>query len=300
MLHTLDNATPYRTPSSITRLVIFLFLSTVLMLLDHNGRYLQVIRSSLSVIVYPVQIVAEIPGDISDSVSGLFEDDEEQSAALEKLEAERPLLLAKLQKLQALEKENDRLRKMLESSAKIADRAVVAELIQVHPDPYTRKIVINRGSKHGVYVGQPVIDNFGIMGQVTSVNLLNSTVTLITDSSHAIPVIVNRDGLRTIVMGTGEQDTVRIPFLSDSVNIEEGDLLVSSGMGDTFPEGYPVATILKISKDPNEAFLNVEAAPMAKLNNNKEVLLIWPGKKPQLIQNNAKDDDQGKGQNVIK
>lgn len=298
MLHTLDNATAYHNPVSITRLVAFIFLSTVLMLLDHNGQYLQVVRSALSVFVYPIQIVAELPSDIVTSISDMFESDEEQAATLAKFEAERPLLLAKLQKLQALEKENLRLRKMLESSSKVADRAVVAELLQVHPDPFTRKIVINRGSKHGVYVGQPVIDTYGIMGQVTRVNLLNSTVTLITDSSHAIPVIVNRNGLRTVVKGTGAQDTVEIPFLSDSVNIEEGDLLVSSGMGDTFPEGYPVATILSINKDPNEAFLKVEAAPMAKLNHNKEVLLIWPGKKLQLFQENSQETTKEEGQDV--
>ncbi len=290
MLHTLDNALPVRKTSSITKLVVFLFLSTTLMLLDHNGQYLQVVRNALSVLVYPVQIVAEIPGDVAESVSGLFESDETQAAALAKLKAERPLLLAKLQKLQALEKENIRLRKMLESSSKVADRAVVAELLQVHPDPFTRKIVINRGSKHGVYIGQPVIDSFGVLGQVTRVNLLNSTVTLITDSSHAIPVMVNRNGLRTIIMGTGAQDTLKIPFLSSSVNIEEGDLLVSSGMGNTFPEGYPVATISKISSDPNEAFLDIEAKPLAKLNNNKEVLLIWPGKQPEPVDEEGQDD----------
>ncbi|MFV1992811.1 MAG: rod shape-determining protein MreC [Acidiferrobacterales bacterium] len=290
MLHTLDNALPVRKTSSITKLVVFLFLSTTLMLLDHNGQYLQVVRNALSVLVYPVQIVAEIPSDVAESVSGLFESDEVQTEALVKLKTERLLLLAKLQKLQALEKENIRLRKMLESSSKVTDRAVVAELLQVHPDPFTRKIVINRGSKHGVYIGQPVIDSFGILGQVTRVNLLNSTVTLITDSSHAIPVMVNRNGLRTIIMGTGAQDTVKIPFLSSSVNVEEGDLLVSSGMGNTFPEGYPVATISKISSDPNEAFLDIEAKPLAKLNNNKEVLLIWPGKQPAPVGEEGQDD----------
>jgi len=290
MLHTLDNALPVRKTSSITKLVVFLFLSTILMLLDHNGQYLQVVRNALSVIVYPVQMVAEIPADVAESISSLFESDETQATALLKLKAERPLLLAKLQKLQALEKENIRLRKMLESSSKVADRAVVAELLQVHPDPFTRKIVINRGSKHGVYIGQPVIDSFGILGQVTRVNLLNSTVTLITDSSHAIPVMVNRNGLRTIIMGTGAQDTVKIPFLSSSVSVEEGDLLVSSGMGNTFPEGYPVATISKISSDPNEPFLDIEAKPLAKLNNNKEVLLIWPGKQPEPAIEEDQDD----------
>ncbi len=290
MLHTLDNALPVRKTSSITKLVVFLFLSTILMLLDHNGQYLQVVRNALSVIVYPVQMVAEIPADVAESISGLFESDETQATALLKLKAERPLLLAKLQKLQALEKENIRLRKMLESSSKVADRAVVAELLQVHPDPFTRKIVINRGSKHGVYIGQPVIDSFGILGQVTRVNLLNSTVTLITDSSHAIPVMVNRNGLRTIIMGTGAQDTVKIPFLSSSVSVEEGDLLVSSGMGNTFPEGYPVATISKISSDPNEPFLDIEAKPLAKLNNNKEVLLIWPGKQPEPVGEEDQND----------
>ncbi len=290
MLHTLDNALPVRKTSSITKLVVFLFLSTALMLLDHNGQYLQVVRNALSVIVYPVQMAAEIPADVAESVSGLFKGNETQAAALVKLKAERPLLLAKLQKLQALEKENIRLRKMLESSSKVTDRAVVAELLQVHPDPFTRKIVINRGSKHGVYIGQPVIDSFGVLGQVTRVNLLNSTVTLITDSSHAIPVMVNRNGLRTIVMGTGAQDTVKIPFLSSSVNVEEGDLLVSSGMGNTFPEGYPVATISKITSDPNEAFLDIEAIPLAKLNYNKEVLLIWPGKQPAPAIEEDQDD----------
>ena len=187
------------------------------------------------------------------------------------------MLLARLQQFDSLEAENIRLRNMLGSAARVADRALAADLKEVSPEPFTRKVVVARGSRDGVYVGQPVIDAHGIMGQVTQVASHVSRVTLITDAGHAIPVLDNRSGLRTLVFGTGDPDSMRVPYLTASEDIKEGDLLVSSGMGGTFPPGYPVAQVLKIANDPNESFLDILVKPAAQLNHGKQVLLIWPG-----------------------
>ncbi|OGI49715.1 MAG: rod shape-determining protein MreC, partial [Candidatus Muproteobacteria bacterium RIFCSPHIGHO2_01_60_12] len=156
-----------------------------------------------------------------------------------------------------------------------------AELVEVSSEPFTRKVVVAKGSQDGVYVGQSVIDAHGVMGQVTQVAGHVSRVTLITDAGHAIPVLNNRSGLRALVFGTGNPDTVKVPYLTANADIKEGDLLVSSGMGGTFPPGYPVARVVKIVNDPNEAFLAITAKPAAQLNHGKQVLLIWRGNVPQ-------------------
>ena len=162
-----------------------------------------------------------------------------------------------------------------------ADKALAAELIEVSSEPFTRKVVIAKGSRDGGYVGQPVIDAHGIMGQVTQVADDFSRVTLITDAGHAIPVLDNRSGLRTIVFGTGDPDILKVPYLTASADIKQGDLLVSSGMGGTFPPGYPVAHVVKIANDPNEPFLTIGVKPAALLNHGKQVLLIWRGNPPR-------------------
>ncbi|HJX17592.1 MAG TPA: rod shape-determining protein MreC, partial [Acidiferrobacterales bacterium] len=145
-------------------------------------------------------------------------------------------------------------------------------------EPYRHAVVIAKGAKDGLYLGQPVIDTYGIRGQVSEVGILQSTAILITDPSHAIPVQVNRNGLRAIAFGTGTADSVSIRYLTASADIKEGDLLVSSGIGGGFPFGYPVAKVKKIVNDPNESFLDISATPLARLSHNKEVLLIWPAK----------------------
>ena len=176
---------------------------------------------------------------------------------------------------------------MLGSAAQVADKALAAELVEVSSEPFTRKIVVAKGSRDGVYVGQSVIDAHGIMGQVTQVASEVSRVTLITDAGHAIPVLDNRSGLRMLVFGTGDPDTLKVPYLTSASDIKEGDLLVSSGMGGTFPPGYPVAQVIKIVNDPNEAFLAISATPAAQLNHGKQVMLIWRGAPPK-SEGNAK------------
>lgn len=266
-----------RRPSSLTRLVFLVALSVFLMVLDHHGQYVPDIRAALSVVIYPIQSAAALPVRASAWVAELFTTERTLREHNERLRTENLAHLARLQKFDALEAENKRLRDLLGSAELVADRAVVAGLVEVSLEPFTRKIVVAKGSRDGVYLSQPVIDAHGIIGQITEVGLLTSKATLITDPGHAIPVIVNRNGLRAIVFGTGAPDRVRIPYMTASADIHEDDLLVSSGMGGHFPPGYPVARVTQIIKDPNEAFLKISAKPTARLNYGKEVLLIWPG-----------------------
>jgi rod shape-determining protein MreC len=268
-------------PSNLTRLILLSALSVALMILDHRGHHLEKIRAGLNVLAYPIQLIAAAPAYVGGGIADFFTTRGTLRQDNEKLLAERRVLNAKVQQFDALEEENARLRRMLGSAAQVADKAIAAELIEVSSEPFTRKIVVAKGSRDGVYVGQSVIDAHGIMGQVTQVASQVSRVTLITDAGHAIPVLDNRSGLRMLVFGTGDPDTLKIPYLTSASDIKEGDLLVSSGMGGTFPPGYPVAQVSRIVNDPNEAFLAIAAKPAAQLNHGKQVMLIWRGAPPK-------------------
>jgi rod shape-determining protein MreC len=266
-----------RAPSVVTRLVLAVGMSAALMIADHKGRHLERIRGTLTVALYPLQALASIPSAIGSGVAEFFTSKHTLEERNTKLREEHALLLGRVQQFQAIEEENNRLRKMLGSATRVAERALAAELIEVSPEPFTRKILIAKGQRDGAYVGQAVIDAHGIMGQITQVTASQSRVTLLTDPGHAIPALVNRNGLRALVFGTGDPDTFKVPYLTAAADIREGDLLISSGMGGTFPAGYPVATVTKIVNDPNESFLEIAARPVAQLNHSKLVLLIWPG-----------------------
>jgi len=268
-------------PSHLTRLILLSALSVALMILDHRGHHLEKIRAGLNVLAYPIQLIAAAPAYVGGGIADFFTTRGTLRQDNEKLLAERQVLNAKVQQFNALEEENARLRRMLGSAAQVADKAIAAELIEVSSEPFTRKIVVAKGSRDGVYVGQSVIDAHGIMGQVTQVASQVSRVTLITDAGHAIPVLDNRSGLRMLVFGTGDPDTLKVPYLTSASDIKEGDLLVSSGMGGTFPPGYPVAQVSRIVNDPNEAFLAITAKPAARLNHGKQVMLIWRGAVPK-------------------
>ena len=267
-----------RVPSNLTRFVLLALLSVSLMLLDARGHHLQKIRAGLTLLFAPIQLVAAIPIRVGGAVIHFIQGDETLRAEAGRLRSEQPILLARLQKYEAIEAENAHLRQLLGTSALVAERAVVAELLEVASEPLRRTVVIAKGAKDGLYLGQPVIDAYGIRGQVSEVGVLQSTAILITDPGHALPVQVNRNGLRAIAFGTGAPDTVSIRYLTASSDIKPGDLLVSSGIGGGFPFGYPVAKVKKIVNDPNESFLDIIATPVAQLSHSREVLLIWPTK----------------------
>jgi rod shape-determining protein MreC len=266
-----------RPPSQLTRLVLAAGISALMMFFDHRGHHLEQIRGALTVLTYPIQVVANVPARAIDAVADLFKSEHTLRDEVESLQDKNTMLLAKLEQFDAIEAENIRLRDMVGAAARVTNKALAAELIAVSTEPFSRNIMISRGTRDGVFISQPVIDAYGIVGQVTHVTENMSRVTLITDPGHAIPVLVNRNGLRALVFGTGAPDTVNVPYLTASADIKEGDVLVSSGMGGTFPAGYPVAKVTKIVNDPDESFLEITAVPMAHLNHSKQVLLIWPG-----------------------
>jgi rod shape-determining protein MreC len=266
-----------RAPSSLARLVFFSAISVLLMIADQRGGYVERLRSGLGVALYPLQYIAAMPVRASGAVVDFIRGDRGLRERYEQLAAAQPLLAARAQKLESLEAENRHLRDLLGSAALVADRALVAELLEVGQEPFTHRITIMRGSRDGVYIGQPVIDANGVIGQVGEVGVGTSRAILITDPSHALPVQVVRNGLRAIVFGTGSPDALSVRYLTGSSDIQTGDVLVSSGIGGGFPGGYPVAQITAIVNNPNESFLDVIARPLAKLGHYKEVLLIWPG-----------------------
>ncbi len=262
----------------IIRFVALVAVSIALIYVDYpDGKYRRQANDILSVVSYPLVAIASMPARTADWISDSFRSEDTTREHLVSLQKEHLKLQARLQQLDSLEAENNQLRKMLTASERVADRAVVAKLVAVNPEPFTRKIVINKGRKHGAYQGQPVIDSHGIIGQITEANLFDSRVTLITDASHAIPVQVLRNGLRTILQGTGASNELNASFLTRSADIRKGDVLISSGLGGRFPANYPVARVERVVADPNEAFLKITTRPLAKLDHGRQVLIIWPG-----------------------
>lgn len=263
-------------PSTGIRLLLFVAASLVLMTVDHRQGHLESVRSVLSVLVYPLQYVVNLPARgshwVSESLAthGMLIDENSR------LREEQLLLNSKLQKFAVLEEENRRLRELLESSMQLRERVLIAELLAVELEPFRRQVVINKGQREGAYDGQPVVDASGVMGQIVHVGPFSSTVLLITDPAHALPVQLNRNGLRAIAVGTGEDNFLLLEHLPTNADIQKGDLVVTSGLGRRFPRGYPVGVISGITLEPGEPFARVEVTPSAKLDQSREVLLLWP------------------------
>ncbi len=256
----------------------FLLLAVVclsLMLLDHRQQHLVRVRQGLSLVVYPVRMLVDLPFRTWQSVSTTFAQRGSLIAENEQLKRDRLNAEFRLQRLAALEMENARLRELLDSTARVGNRALVAEILAVDLDPYRQRFDLNRGLVDGVYVGQALLDAQGVVGQIVSVGAFTSEAVLITDADHAVPVSVNRNGLRTIAVGTGDSNRLRLPYLTNNAKIEEGDLLVSSGLGGVFPPGYPVGRVVEVRMRPDQAFAEVFAEPASALDRDREVLLIW-------------------------
>ncbi|UUW74039.1 rod shape-determining protein MreC [Pseudomonas oryzihabitans] len=250
-------------------------LSVGVMVTDARFDYLKPVRSELALVLSPLYEVAGFPLRAWEGVSDQFSSRTELMAENERLKAEQLLLQRRLQKLAALTEQNVRLRELLNSAALVDDKVLVGELIGVDPNPYTHRIIIDKGAKDGVFVGQPVLDASGLMGQVVEVMPYSARVLLLTDVTHSIPVQVNRNGLRAIAVGTGNPERLELRYVADTADIKEGDLLVSSGLGQRFPAGYPVATVSKVIHDSGQPFAVVRAIPTAKLNRSRYMLLVF-------------------------
>lgn len=288
-------------PSQTTRLVAAVLLSIALLVLDHRFHHLEQLRSTLAFLTYPLHFVADLPFTASRWLQETTSTREQLQGENRELREQNLRLLAELQKYESLQAENMRLRDLLDSSFKIGDRVLVAELSSVDLDPYKQQVIINKGSASGVFPGQPVLDAQAVMGQVISTTPFSSTVLLITDTSHALPVQVLRNGLRTIAVGTGRIDELKLPYLPTNSDIVEGDLLVTSGLGGKFPPGYPVAAVTRIDRSPDEPFSSVQAEPRAHLDRSREVLLVWtvPSALPRNVEPAGQTEDDADGATAV-
>jgi rod shape-determining protein MreC len=261
------------------RFVLLAIVCVALMMLDQRQQHLQRVRQALSVVVYPVRVLVDLPFRAWQSASVNLTERSELIAENEQLKRERLEAEFRLQRLDALETENERLRKLLDSTERVGLRALVAEILSVDLNPYRQRFDLNRGASDGVFVGQALLDAQGIVGQIVRVDAFTSEAVLITDADTAVPVSVNRNNLRTIAVGTGDSARLRLPYLTNSAPIEVGDLLVSSGLGGVFPAGYPVGRVVAVKLQPDQSFSEVIAEPASALDRDREVLLVWNDEK---------------------
>jgi rod shape-determining protein MreC len=252
-----------------------MLIAVVLMVMDHKYQRLEILRDSVAVASEPLFMIAAVPANIFGWLNEQITSHQTLISTNRRLTAENSELQGRMLRFQALEEENSRLRTQLSASLSVGDRVTLAELVGVNLSPYKQEVIIGRGSTAGVYSGQAVINDKGVMGQVTRVTPFRSTVLLITDTLHSIPVRVLRTGLRTIALGTGRIDRLELPYLPDSANILVGDMLVTSGLGGRFPPDYPVARITSIEKGKDMRASIVVATPLANLAQDHDVMLVW-------------------------
>lgn len=256
------------------RLLALTVLSVVLMVVDARFETLKPVRSQLGLLLTPVYWLTDLPLRVWEGMSEQVASRSELIAENQQLKTEALLLQRRLQKLATLTEQNVRLRELLNSAALVDDKVIISELIGLDPSPFTQRIIIDKGSRDSVFVGQPVLDASGLMGQVVEVMPYTARVLLITDSVHSVPVQVNRNGLRAIASGSGS-DYLELRHVPETSDIKEGDLLVSSGLGQRFPAGYPVARVRSVVHDAGQAFLQVQALPTAMLNRSRHLLLVF-------------------------
>lgn len=267
-----------RGPSLQLRLFLAVVTSVSLLIMDSRLITFNSVRSSLDTLISPLHYLANSPRKLLDSASERLES---QDRLILENRALRQELLTKnsdLLMLEQLKHENDRLRELLGSPLRSDERKMVAQVLTADTDPYTHQVVIDKGSDQGVYIGQPVISDKGVVGQVISVGKVSSRVLLISDATHAIPVQVLRNDIRVIASGTGRRDELQLEHIPSSTDIRPGDMLVTSGLGGRFPEGYPVGIIKSFDVDSQNAFAVVSVTPTAQLERLRYLLLLWPNK----------------------
>ncbi len=270
-------------PAAILQLGFWAALSIAMMTVDHRYHYLNGLRDVLSTAVYPLHYLVRLPtetrGWLNENLAG-------RGALLEenaRLREKQLFLSVQLQKLTVLEAENRRLRSLLESAVNTSERVLIAEMLAVDFDLYRHRILLNRGRQHGVHVGQPVLDPHGVVGQIVQADPFTATAIFITDVSHGLPIEISRTGVRTLALGTGNFQELRLPHIPNNGDVKVGDVLVTSGLGGRFPHGYRVGTVTKVEFDPGSPFANITAKPFAQLDRIREVMLLEnesPGMEP--------------------
>lgn len=256
-------------------------LAGALMFTDLRFSRMEPVRAQLSTLVAPIQWAVSLPSDALNWAALALSDQRELLEENRRLREQILTLSHRAQRMASLTAENVRLRELLAATRERDIPFITAELLSLDPDPFSHRMVIGRGRRDDVFVGQPVMDAAGLVGQVTSVSAYASRVLLVADASHALPVQVNRNGLRFVVQGTGQYEALSVLHVPDTADIREGDLLVTSGLAGRFPPGYPVARVTAVIHDPGEPFARVDARPVAQLQRARHFLLLFPPETPE-------------------
>src|ERR1700728_4530360 len=264
-----------RTSGLLLRCVLYSLLALGLIIVDKRYDHLGKIRRALSFVAYPVQLAVASPFEgwhwFRESVSTR----DTLRADKARLEADLRVAQFRLQRYEALEAESQRLRALRENTAGVAERFIIEDIRDVVIDALRERVLVDKGASQGVFVGQSVLDSGGVFGQVARIEQYTSEVILISDPAHAIPVQINRTGLRTVAVGTGDTSRLKLPYLPTSADVQVGDLLVTSGLGGGFPVGYPVGTVARVRRDPAQSLADVEVRPAAALDRSRELMLVW-------------------------
>jgi rod shape-determining protein MreC len=257
------------------KLLAYLALAAVLMVTDHRGGYLDMLRTSAGLLTGPIYRLAGAPAQLAHGLSDHLASQRTLVAENRTLREQLLLANARMDRLAGVQVENQRLRDLLGGTRGLQLNVQLAGLIDIDLDPFRHRLVIDAGSRRGVAEGLAVIDGEGLVGQVLSVTPMNATVILVSDPSHAVPVQVVRTGLRAIAYGTGRTDRLEVPSIPLSADLRVGDVLETSGMGGRFPAGFKVGTIEQLHPDDTRLFVVAEARPAARLDRGGEVLLVW-------------------------
>lgn len=262
-------------PAPLALLSFYIAVSVALLILDAKFRYLEIVRQAVSVVTHPIQVLAHLPARGIDGVAGYFSDVSRIQGENERLKKERVDDAVIVQRYAQLELENQQLRNLLAVRERHGVKAVAARVLYTARDPFARRVVIDRGAQQGVIAGQPVIDDRGLVGQLTRVFPLVSEVTLATDKEHSIPVQIVRNGLRSVSFGLGAGQ-MELRYMPANADVQVGDVVVTSGLDGIYLPGFPVARVDKVERDASYSFARILCSPLAGVENHEIVLLLDP------------------------
>jgi len=263
-----------RGPAPLVRLGFFVSLAVLLMVLDARFRYAEFIRTGFALLVYPLQRVALAPGDLLGAAGDFFTTQVALKQENDKLKSRDLAIASDLLTLEALRAENAQLRRLLEARERVPRSSTLAEILYQGRDPFSRKVIIDKGSQRGVAAGQAVIDDVGVVGQVTRVYPFLAEVTLVTDKEQRTPVEVVRNGLRAVIYGGGDKGTLELSYTAANTDVQVDDLLVTSGLDGTYPPGLPVAKVTKVERDVAASTAKITCIPAAGPDQNAQVLVL--------------------------
>jgi rod shape-determining protein MreC len=269
-----------RGPAPLVRLAFFASLSLTLLVLDARFGYANAMRSVLALAAYPIQQAARLPIALAEGLAGYFTSQSRLRAENEDLRARLLASSLDAQRYESAAAEVSNLRRLIGATERLERKSIPAEILYTGRDPYARKVLVDRGTQHGVRAGSPVVDETGVIGQLTRAHTFVSEVTLLTDKGQATPVQVLRNGLRAIAFGAGTSGLLELRYMSSNADVQSGDVLVTSGIGGTYPPGLPVATVMRVERDASYTFARVVAQPIAGVERGRYALLLSPGARP--------------------